>query len=59
MAAIHARLDDPEKAFKYLRKARQETPRQFSHTLYTNPNLASLREDQRFRDMIAELWQKK
>jgi hypothetical protein len=59
MAAIHARLNHADEAFKYLRQARQETPIDFSVGLNTNPNLESLRQDQRFRDLLAELWRKK
>jgi hypothetical protein len=59
MAAIRARLSQPEEAFKYLRRARQETPVNFVLGINTNPNLARIREDQSFRDLIAELWHKK
>jgi hypothetical protein len=59
MAAIHARLNQPEKAFEYLRLARQKTPLDFSLGLYTNPSFETLREDQRFRDLMAELWRNK
>lgn len=59
MAAIHARLKEPEKAFEYLRQAREKTPVKYALGLLTNPSLQSLREDQRFRDLVAELWRKK
>jgi lipoprotein NlpI len=59
MAAAHARLGQREEAFADLRRAKKETPVNFALGIKTNPNLESLRRDQRFRDLIAELWGKK
>jgi serine/threonine protein kinase/Tfp pilus assembly protein PilF len=59
MAAAHARLGLRDEAFADLRRAKEETPPNFALGINTNPNLDSLREDQRFRGLIAELWRKK
>ncbi len=59
LAAIHARLNDPDKAFEYLHRARQETPLDFSSGITRDPNLESLRQDHRFRALISELWRKR
>ena len=59
MAAIHARLEEPEKAFEYLRQAREKTPVNFVLGLLTNANLKNLRVEQTFRELVAELWAKK
>jgi hypothetical protein len=59
LAAIHARLNQPTEAFKYLRQARQETPRDFEIGIQTNPSYDSLRTDKRFQELIDELWRRK
>ncbi len=59
MAAICARLNRPAKAFDYLHLARQETPVYFEGEINEDPSLESLRRDQQFRELIAELWHKK
>jgi tetratricopeptide (TPR) repeat protein len=59
MAAAHARLRLPDKAFEDLYRAKEETPLNFGLGIDTNPNLETLRKDQRFRDLIAELKRKK
>jgi len=59
MAAIHARLHQPVEAFRYLRRAMQETPAWFSSGLYTNPSFDSLRDEREFQEIMAELWRKK
>jgi hypothetical protein len=59
MAAGHGRLGQRDEAFSDLHRAKEETPVNFALGIKTNPNLESLREDRRFRQLIAELWNKK
>jgi serine/threonine protein kinase len=59
MAAAHARLGQRDEAFTDLGHEKKEMPLNFGLGINTNPNLESLREDPRFRDLIAELRHKK
>ncbi len=59
MGAIYARLNQRDEAFRYLKRAMQETPVYFCAGLYTNPSFDSLREDQRFREIFNQLWGRK
>jgi tetratricopeptide (TPR) repeat protein len=59
MAAAHAHLGLRDKGFADLRREKEEMPPNFALGINTNPNLENLRQDPRFRDLMAELWLKK
>jgi hypothetical protein len=59
MAANYARLNQGDEAFNFLRQAKEQTPRRFLIGINTNPSFDNLRRDQRFREIIEELWHKK
>jgi tetratricopeptide (TPR) repeat protein len=58
MAAIYARLNEPEKAINNLKRAMKETPESFAILIYTDPSFDSLQTDQRFKDLLSELWKR-
>src|SRR5262249_43292700 len=59
MAAIHARLNQPPDAFRYLRRAMQESPAFVSQLIYTDPSFDTLRSDREFKDLEKELWKER
>jgi tetratricopeptide (TPR) repeat protein len=59
MAAIHARLKQPDEAFKWLDRASNDSPVRFAFEIQTNPSFDSLRTDPRFKVLLNELWRKK
>jgi len=59
LAAIYARLDRPDDAFKCLDLAREKTPMKFVEVLNTDPSFDSLHGDRRFQAYLEELWREK
>jgi tetratricopeptide (TPR) repeat protein len=59
MAAIHARLNQTDQAIEYLRRAKETTPATFAIEINTNASFDGLRDEWRFRELMAELWRQK
>jgi len=59
LAAIHAHLNQPDKAIEYLRQAKQRTPAYFAIEINTNASFDNLRTNLQFLALMAELWRER